>query len=76
MKNAFREWNRQRLRHFRQAKDLKKEQVAELVKKNPKTYSAYEEGRSEPSLLTLKKLCSIFQVSMDEFMNGCPEADC
>lgn len=76
MKNAFREWSKERLKHYRKIHGLKKEQLADLVKKNTKTYSAYEEGRAEPSLLTLKKLCSIFQVSMDEFMNGCPEFDC
>lgn len=76
MKNEFREWSKQKIKHYRSLLGLKKEEVAERVNKNIKTYSAYEEGRSEPSLLTLKKLCLVFQVSMDEFMNDCPDSCC
>lgn len=53
-----------RLRQFRELCDYSQQQVADCLNIDRSTYSYYESGRTEPSIDNLKKLASIFGVSI------------
>jgi transcriptional regulator with XRE-family HTH domain len=72
MKNARRNWIKERLKYFRKQKNLQPKDVAEKINIKTKTYSAHEEGRSEPDLFRLKDICAIYSITVDEFLDGCP----
>lgn len=74
MKTAYREWLGARLKHFRELHKLTTTQVAALLDMNLKTYSHYEEGVSMPSILTLERICAIYKITLDKFMQGSPVA--
>ena len=53
------------LKKLRLEKKLKQIEIAEFLQVSRTTYTQYETGVSEPSLDTLKKLASFFNVSTD-----------
>lgn len=55
----------ERLSNLRVDADLSQEQLSEQLNIKQPSYSQYETQRSEPSLMTLSKLCEIFNVSSD-----------
>ncbi|MBC1501412.1 helix-turn-helix transcriptional regulator [Listeria weihenstephanensis] len=55
----------ERLTNLRVDADLSQEQISEKLNIKQPSYSQYETQRSEPSLMTLSKLCEIFDVSSD-----------
>ena len=61
-----------RLRAFRKASGMSVGEVGEAVGKNPKTISAWEVGRGEPSMDKLMELCSVFGRTVSDFY----PADC
>lgn len=44
---------------------MSQEQVASLINVSKDTYRNYEKARTEPELDTIKKLASVFNVSID-----------
>ena len=55
----------ERLKMIRKECGLTQRQVYEDLNISPNGYASYEQGRTEPNIDTLKKLCSIFGVSAD-----------
>ena len=55
----------QRLRDFREDKDLSQQKMAELLNVAQTTYSDYERGKINIPLDTLKKLALFFDTSID-----------
>ena len=55
----------ERLKMIRIECGLTQRQVYEILNISPNGYASYEQGRTEPNIDTLKKLCSIFNVSAD-----------
>lgn len=55
----------ERLTNLRVDGDMSQEQLSEKLNIKQPSYSQYETKRSEPSLMTLSKLCEIFNVSSD-----------
>ena len=59
------EYMLQRLRDFREDKDLSQQKMAELLNVAQTTYSDYERGKINIPLDTLKKLALFFDTSID-----------
>ena len=55
----------QRLRDFREDKDISQQKMAELLNVAQTTYSDYERGKINIPLDTLKKLALFFDTSID-----------
>ncbi len=55
----------QRLRDFREDKDISQKKMAELLNVAQTTYSDYERGKINIPLDTLKKLALFFDTSID-----------
>lgn len=55
----------QRLRNFREDKDISQKKMAELLNVAQTTYSDYERGKINIPLDTLKKLALFFDTSID-----------
>lgn len=72
MKTAYREWIAKRLKDLRIKSDLQQSDLAQRLRMNPSAYRAYEDARAEPSIFTLKRLCEIFGITLDAFMNNSP----
>ena len=52
-----------RIKELREEKGLSQKQLAEVIGLNYRTISHYENGRAEPSLETIERLCNCFDVS-------------
>lgn len=72
MKNEFKKWIGERLRHFREEKIMLQSELADKLQIKPGTYASYEEGRATPKIFTLKEICKLFSITMDEFLEGSP----
>lgn len=59
-----------RLRQLRQNKNLRQEQVADLIGINKKQISAYENNTRQPSYEILVRIAILFRVSTD-YLLGC-----
>ena len=59
------EYMLQRLRDFREDKDISQQKMAELLNVAQTTYSDYERGKINIPLDTLKKLALFFDTSID-----------
>lgn len=49
---------------------LTQNQVAQKLGVVESCYANWEQGRTEPNIEMLRKLCVIFEVSIDELING------
>ena len=49
---------------------MTQKQVADLLQVVESCYANWEQGRTEPNIGMLRKLCAIFNVSCDELING------
>ena len=56
------------LKQLRQSKKLSQKQLAQILKVDQRTISAWETGICEPSFLILSKLCEIFNESFDNIL--------
>ena len=56
------------LRELRMGKNLTQKQLADLLKVDQRTISAWEKGVCEPSFSMLVKLCDIFDESFDNIL--------
>ncbi|WP_192349327.1 LexA family transcriptional regulator [Algoriphagus sp. Y33] len=57
------------LRYLRKQKGITQTELADQLDVQRTMISAYEDGRSEPKLLTLGKLCDVLEVGMEELLN-------
>ena len=55
----------ERLKQIRLECHLTQKQVYEKLNISPNGYASYEQGRTEPNIDTIIKLCEIFGVSAD-----------
>ena len=66
----MRETIAQSLRNWRNKKNKSAKDIAEVIDKKLPTYQAYEEGRAEPSLMTLKRLSVYYGCkTIDDFID-------
>lgn len=72
MKTAYRKWIGERLKYFRIQNKLTPPMVAEKISMHVKTYGHYEEGVAMPSVFTLRDICAIYSITIDQFMEGSP----
>ena len=56
------------LKKARKKAGLSQEKIAEIVNTSRSNISKYENGKLEPNLETLKKLCEEYDVSADEIL--------
>lgn len=61
---------RLRLKELRKEKDFSQLQIAKQLNMSKMAISHWEKGNSEPSIEQLKKLASLFDVSID-YLVGC-----
>jgi len=57
------------LKSIRKEKGLTQKQVAFKLGVVESCYANWEQGRTEPSISMLRKLCEIFIISIDELIN-------
>lgn len=58
------------LKNVRKECGLTQNQVAQKLGVVESCYANWEQGRTEPNIEMLRKLCVIFEVSIDELING------
>ena len=66
MKKKFNE----NLRLARNGVGLTQKQVADKLGVVESCYAKWEQGRAEPNIENLIKLCEIFDISLDDLING------
>ncbi len=57
------------LKNIRREKGLSQKQVALKLGVVESCYANWEQGRTEPSISMLRKLCQIFIINIDELIN-------
>ena len=57
------------LKNIRKEKGLSQKQVALKLGVVESCYANWEQGRTEPSITMLRKLCQIFIINIDELIN-------
>ena len=60
----------QNLKDVRKQCNLTQKQVALLLNVVESCYANWEQGRTEPNIEMLRKLGDIFNISLDELING------
>ena len=60
----------QNLKEARKQCGLTQKQVASSLDVVESCYANWEQGRTEPNIDMLRKLCKLFSVSIDELING------
>ena len=58
-----------RLRTARTDKNMKQQEVADILGIKPNTLSNWEKGRTEPDIDTFVKLCSIYEIDCAELLS-------
>ena len=58
-----------RIKQFRTLKKLSQKEVALEIDMNQGQYSRIESGKVEPTLSSLKRIASVFEVSISELLN-------
>jgi len=58
------------LKECRKSCMLTQKQIASALNVVESCYANWEQGRTEPNIETLRKLSKIFNVSIDELING------
>lgn len=75
MKTAYRKWIAKKLQQLREKSGMSQNEVADKVNLQKQTYKTYEAGRSAPSLLVIKQLCTLYQITVDNFLEDSPLPD-
>ena len=57
-----------KIKYFRKLNYLTQEQMASILKITPGGYASWEQGRTEPSIEDIKKICIIFNITADEIL--------
>lgn len=60
----------QNLKTARKEVNLTQKQVATMLNVVESCYANWEQGRTEPNIDMLRKLCVIFGITLDELING------
>lgn len=68
MKDTFKIFPKN-LKKLRKLSNMKQEELAQKSKIPRSSLSYYETGKSEPSLISLKNIASVFDISIDELVN-------
>ncbi|HAE88362.1 MAG TPA: transcriptional regulator [Clostridiales bacterium] len=55
----------ERLKAIRKEKGYKQKDIYAILKVSPNCYASWEQGRTEPDIKMLKRLCQIFNVTSD-----------
>jgi len=58
------------LKELREAKGISQVQLAEEIGVNHRTISQYENGKREPDIQTIKKLCKYFNVTAGQLLGS------
>ena len=58
------------LKNIRKECCLTQKQVAIALGVVESCYANWEQGRTEPNIDMLRKLCNLFKISVDELLNG------
>lgn len=57
------------LKEARKQSNLTQKEVASLLNVVESCYANWEQGRTEPNIEMLRKLCKIFKITVDELIN-------
>ena len=60
---------KENLKQLRKFKKLTQQQVADKLGITRACYSGYEQGRRQPSMDILRKICEVLNCSADEIIN-------
>lgn len=60
----------QNLKAARIESEMTQKQVAAKLDVVESCYANWEQGRTEPNIAMLRKLCELFDISLDELVNG------
>lgn len=55
----------EKLKSVRKERGLTQKNIYEILKVSPNCYASWEQGRTQPDLIMLAKLCRILNVSSD-----------
>lgn len=58
------------LKYYRNSSFMAQKQVASELHVVESCYANWEQGRTEPNIAMLRKLANLFNVSIDELLNG------
>ena len=58
------------LKYIRKQAGLTQKQVAAKLEVVESCYANWEQGRTEPNIEMLRRLCALFDVTLDELING------
>ena len=58
----------EKIKKYRETKNIKQSEIADMLGVSPATVSKYEAGTLEPSIESIKKLSELFEVSIDELL--------
>lgn len=58
----------EKIKKYREMKNIKQSEIADLLGVSPATISKYEAGTLEPNIESIKKLSELFEVSIDELL--------
>ncbi len=56
---------KERLKEVRKERGMTQKNVYEILKVSPNCYASWEQGRTEPDIKSIIKLCKIFEISSD-----------
>ncbi|MCI8488050.1 MAG: helix-turn-helix transcriptional regulator [Clostridia bacterium] len=56
------------LKEIRKSRGYTQKDIYTLLNVSPNCYASWEQGRTEPDVESIKKLCIIFEVSADELL--------
>lgn len=62
----------ERLKKSRKTAGLTQRQLADMIQVSPTGFAQYEQGRNDPSLLTLRRISKVLKVSSDELLGLSP----
>lgn len=60
---------------YRKKLNLTQKALGDMLNLSPQAISKWENGQAEPDADTIKKLCEIFKISTDEFLDNLPPAE-
>lgn len=63
------------LKAIRTSKGMTQKNVYEILGVSPNCYASWEQGRTQPDIASIKKLCEIFNVSADYLLGLKDEED-
>ena len=58
------------LKYYRKEQSLTQKQIADKLNVVESCYANWEQGRTEPNIEMIRKLCKIFNISDDDLING------